>query len=99
VRHRLLRQSGGFERLGAVLVFFVSDDPLIADRVDDSARVLDPRIAALELASFMNHRDNPFISGIDELDQLQLVLPAEAAAGAGQFGELGIVPTRISLRS
>src|SRR5215213_2533428 len=74
LRHRLLPPPGGFEGLGAVFVFFVSDDPLIADCVDDSARVLDPRIAALELASFLNHRDNPFISAIDELDQLHFVL-------------------------
>ena len=66
-RFALPRQPCRFESLGAIRVFFVSDNPPIADGVDDSASVLNPGIAALELAAFVHHRHDHLIAGVDEL--------------------------------
>jgi hypothetical protein len=70
----LLPQPGGFEGSCGVLVFFVSDNPPITDRVDDTASVLNPGIAAFELASLPHHRYDRLVPRIYELGKLDLVL-------------------------
>src|SRR3954462_612324 len=66
LRHRLLRQRGGLEGFGAILVLLVPDDSLILDRPHGSAGVLDPGVASLEPASLADHRDDAIRACVDE---------------------------------
>src|SRR5215218_11216313 len=69
----LRHPPGGFEGLRAILVLLESRDPLILDRPDGSARVLDPCIASLQPATFADHGDHAVRCDIDELQRLRLV--------------------------
>src|SRR6185295_7691735 len=70
LRHRLLRESGGFEGFLGSRVEIRSGDQSLLDRVDEAVVHLDPRAAAVGLTALVKGGHYPVPSRVDDLHRL-----------------------------